>query len=45
MHTGEDVELLAEQGLEALFAFMAGIDFYASIFDHSQLVFELFCIG
>lgn len=45
MHAGKDVKFLTEQCFEALFALVAGIDFYAPIFDHSQLIFELFCIG
>jgi hypothetical protein len=34
MHTREDVELLAEQSFEALFALMAGVDFDASVLYH-----------
>lgn len=38
MHTREDIKLLAEQCLEALLAFMAGINFNASILYHSQFI-------
>jgi hypothetical protein len=44
VHAGEDVELLAEQSFEALLALVTGIDFDASVFDHSQLVFQLLSI-
>lgn len=39
MHAREDVELLAEQSFQALFALMAGVNLNASVFDHSQFIF------
>ena len=41
VHAGEDVELLAEQSFEALFALVAGVDFDAPVLDHPQLVLQL----
>lgn len=45
VHAGKDVKLLAEQCFEALFTLVTRIDFNAPIFDHSELIFELFCIS
>ena len=45
MHAREDVKLLTEQSFEALFAFMTGVNLYASVFDHPQLIFQLLSIG
>lgn len=45
MHTGENIKFLTEQSLQTLFALVGGVDLNASIFDHSQLIFELFCVS
>lgn len=45
VHAGEDVELLAEERLEALLTLVTGVDLDAAILDHAQLVLELLCVG
>ena len=45
MHAGKYVEFRAEQSLEALLTFMGRVDFDASIFNHTQLIFKLVGIG
>ena len=45
VHAGEYIKLLAKQSLKALFTFVTGIDFDASIFDHPQLIFELLSVS
>ncbi len=38
MHAGEDVELLVEEGLEALLAFVARVYLDRPVFYHPQLL-------
>ena len=45
VHAGEYIKLLAKQSFKALFTFVTGIDFDASIFDHPQLIFELLSVS
>lgn len=40
VHAGENVKFLVEKGFETLLAFVAGVDFNASVLDHSQFLFE-----
>ncbi len=42
MHTWEDIKLFTKECFKALLAFMTRIYFNASIFDGSQLIFQLF---
>ena len=45
MHARENIELLTEQCLEAFFAFMTGVNFNASIFNHPKFIFQLLSIS
>lgn len=45
MHAWENVEFGVEEGFEALLAFVAGVNFNATIFDKTKLVFQLISIG
>lgn len=45
VHAWEYVELLTKEGLEALITLLTGVNFNAPVFNHAQLIFELFCIG
>lgn len=45
MHAGENVKLLVEKSLKAFLTLVTGIDFDASVFNHSEFLFERLGIG
>jgi hypothetical protein len=40
MHAGENVKLLVEKSLKAFLTLVTGIDLDASVFNHSEFLFE-----